>query len=172
MNNYSIAEIRQLEQQLFDFIRRYDTSYKITINRINISSSFMKRALCKECATGPSYYYHVSKPTPWLDGSLQMRTSQWSRDWIKRMASDWFLSSQPKHFRDIKEFSFILDSKGYLPSAHNKKGIDVPYKDNVIEMLSCDCGATVWAFNEKSVKKRPEITNRKGRYKYPQRFEY
>jgi hypothetical protein len=52
------------------------------------------------------------------------------------------------------------------------KGTPLNPRENVTEYVGCNCGATVWSFNDKSAKNRPEITNRKGRYKYPQKFAY
>lgn len=170
MNRFD--QLRNLDQEIQAILKRYDPTYKIEIVRINISSSFMARARCTECGKGPTYYYYIRKPFLWKNIRTAIATSKWIREWVKSFGSSWFLESEPKHFHDIQEFSFILENKQYRPTLFRTRGSDIKDKDNVIEMVGCDCGATVWAFNQKSVKNRPEITNRKGRYKYPQRFDY
>ena len=172
MNSLNMSEISELEREIFKYLRKYSSTYKMERIRINVSSSFMARAVCKECGEGPSYYYYVRKPFMWKDARQQITSSKWFRDWIKRLTSDWYLDSEPRYFHDIKEFSAGFEDAHYTPTLHMKRGFVQVEKDNVVEMLGCDCGATVWAFNQKSTKNRPEITNRKGRYKYPKDFEY
>jgi hypothetical protein len=172
MSNISLPDLQEIEQEIFQYLRMVDRAYKLQRVRINISSSFMARALCKECGKGPAYYYHVRLPFIWKDVSDQIIGSKWFRSWIKRLVSDWYLVSEPRYFRDISEFSASFPDAHYNPTAHMKRGLPKVEKDNVMEMLGCECGATVWAFNQKSTKNRPEVINRKGRYKYPRQFEY
>ena len=167
----SIEKIDKLDREIRAFLKKYDPMYKVEIIRINISSTFMARTRCAECGTGPTYYYYIRKPYLWKNVRQQITASKYNRNWIKRMSSDWYLVGHPRYFHDIEEFSFILEDKQYRPTLYRTRG-EVTQGDNVVEIVGCDCGATVWAFNQKSTKNRPEITNRKGRYKYPQRFEY
>jgi hypothetical protein len=162
MNNFN------LEKEVYAILAKYDPMRKMEKIRINISSSFMARARCIECGGHPDYYYQIRKPYMWKDISHQISTSKWMRGWLKRFTADWYLESEPKYFLDVKEFGFVLDDKHYVPTLFKNRGEPKTDRDNVVEIVGCGCGATVWAFNDKSTKNRPEITNRKGRYKYPQ----
>lgn len=161
----------ELEKDFHDFLKKYDPMYKVEIVKINVSSTFMVRARCRECGGPPNYYFYVRKPYLYKDVRAQQTTSKWLRSWVKRMTSDWYLDSEPRHFHDIEEFSFVMDDKHYIPTLHRSRNTN-KYKEDVVEFVGCDCGQTVWAFNQKSTKNRPEVTNRKGRYNYPNRFEY
>lgn len=172
MTSFS-AKIQSLEKDIHSFLKKMDPMYRPETIRINISSSFMARARCVKCGKSPSYYYSIRNPFLYEDVGYVISNSKWRRSWIKSMKGNWYLDSEPKYFHDIQEFSFILDDKQYRPTLFRiMKGGAVKDRDNVVEMLGCDCGATIWAFNQKSVKNRPEITNRKGRYKYPGKFDY
>lgn len=160
-----------LERDFHKLLRKYDPMYKIEIIKINISSPFMVRTRCVECGGAPNYYFYARKPYLYKEANQQVIGSKWMRGFVKRLTSDWYLDSEPRYFHDIEEFSFTLDDKGYLPNLHRSRG-GSKYKEDVIEFVGCDCGQTVWAFNQKSTKNRPEIVNRKGRYTYPNRFEY
>lgn len=146
--------------------------YKPEVIRINISSTFLMRARCKECGKGPDFYYGVMLPLKWKNVNNFLFVSTFNRDWITRMVSNWYLDFSPRHFKKLGDFSFGLEDKSYNPVFRRTRGTNIPERDNMVEFLGCDCGATVWAFNQKSTKARPEVTNRKGRYKYPQRFVY
>ena len=166
MNNFNI------DKEIRDILRKYDPSYRAEIIRVNISSSFISRARCAKCGKHPDYYYYVRKPYLWKTIGLHIASSKWFRKWISRMTADWYLDGAPKNFPDIKEFSFTLEDKHYLPTLYRVRGTPARDDQNVVEMAGCSCGGTLWAFNNKSVKDRQEITNRKGRYSYPQKFEY
>ncbi len=146
--------------------------YKPEVIRINISSTFMVRTRCQKCRSGPYYYYAVLKPYKWKNPRHAILFSNITRGWIQRMVSNWYLDFTPRHFNKMGDFSFNLEDKAYSPILHRVRGSNVNERDNVVEFIGCECGDTIWAFNDKSIKKRPEITNRKGRYKYPQRFVY
>jgi hypothetical protein len=161
----------ELSKEFHEFMKKYDPHYRAELIRINISSTFMVRARCIECGSAPTYYYQVRRPYLFFDVRHMGVTSQWLRRWVKRMTEDWYLDDQPRHFHDLKEFSFRLDDKHYLPTLHRARGLTRD-KDNSIEFVGCECTRTVWAFNQKSAQNRPEITNRKGKYTYPHRFEY
>lgn len=145
---------------------------KQEVVRINISSTFLTRARCKDCGKGPDFYYASMQPFKWKEIKHFLIYSKFSKRWVKRMVSNWYQEFSPRYFHDLGDFSFALEAKGFNPALHKSRGIDVLDRDNVVEYVGCECGATVWAFNEKSTKRRPEITNRKGRYKYPQKFAF
>ena len=146
--------------------------HKTETIQVNISSSFMKRTLCPDCHKGPDYYYPVMNTFIWKEVKYYVFVSKYARKWIKRMNSNWYLEWKPRNFTKLGDFSFALDGKSYIPLAHKVRGTNISERDNVTEFLGCECGSTLWAFNQKSKSKRPEVTNRKGRYKYPQKFVY
>lgn len=139
--------------------------------KVNISSSFMAKARCKECGKGPDYYYATLKPFMWKDVKHFLMFSSITKMWFAKKA-DWYKQFEPRHFTKVGDFTKKLEDKSYNPIVHRTKGADVSDRINIIEYVGCQCGATVWGFNNLSVQKRPEITNRKGRYKYPQKFVY
>jgi predicted RNA-binding Zn-ribbon protein involved in translation (DUF1610 family) len=146
--------------------------HKTEVIQINISTSFMKRTLCPECGKGPDFYYPVMNPFIWKDAKYFVLVSKYARKWVKRMNSSWYVEYKPRHFTKLGDFTFTLEGKSYNPTAHRVRGADITERDNITEFVGCECGATIWAFNQKSRAKRPEVTNRKGRYKYPQKFVY
>jgi hypothetical protein len=161
----------ELSKEFHEFMKKYDPYFKSELIRINISSTFMVRCRCIKCGSVPAYYYLSHKPYLFVDVRQMVQTSNWLRQWVKRMSEDWYLDEQPRLFNNISEFSFSVDDKSYLPTHHHVKGL-AQDKSNVIEFVGCRCTYTVWAFNQKSVKNRSEITNRKGKYAYHKRFEY
>jgi hypothetical protein len=165
------SKISDLEREFHDLMKKLDPHYKSELIRINISSSFMTRARCLKCGNKPEYYFAMRMPSRWFDVRDLLLISKWLRKYINRMTDDWYLDDKPHHFTNIKEFSFKLDDNHYEPTLHRSR-FSNKEKDKMIEFISCHCGFTVWAFNQKSVQNRPEIINRKGKYTYPNRFEY
>lgn len=159
--------------EFYNFLRAHNPFYKVEIIRINISSTFMMRARCRTCNGLPNYYYQVRNPFLYKDPYVQIKGSQWLRSLVKRMTSNWYLKYAPKDFLNINGFSFVLDGKHYSPTLHRIRNSDsYSYKDNIIEFVGCSCGTTIWAFNQKANKDRPEVVNRKGRYSYSPKFKY
>jgi hypothetical protein len=139
---------------------------------VNISSSFFKRAKCKDCGGGPNYYYPLRKPVLWDDPRQLLAASKWLRTFIKRLVEDWYLDATPKYFTEANEFSYSPSDKHFTPTRFRTRGLPTKQEDNVIDVMVCECGASVWWYNQKSVKNKPEIVNRKGKYGYPDRFEW
>ncbi len=166
------AKFSELEKQFRAMIKRFNPAYKVEVIHLNISSTFLMHACCKICGGRPAYYFRARKPYIYFDVNSRINTSAMIKSWTKSMSSNWYLKEQPKWFKDIKDFNFWLDHNYFVPTLHRSRNSEVKDKDNIIEMIGCDCGATAWAFNEKSVKNKPEITNRKGRYKFPEKFEH
>lgn len=160
------------EKELYAILKKFDSKYKPEIIRINISTTFLVRARCSKCGGYPYYYYWVANPILLKDIRNYLVISKWFRSLFKRMTYDWYLSFAPKYFHDIKDFSIILEDKKYNPALHKIRNITTKDNENILEFIGCHCGDTVWAFNDKSNKNRPEIINRKGRYKYPHGFEH
>lgn len=146
--------------------------YKQEVIRLNISSTFMVRTRCKNCGKGPDYYYAVGQPFKWVDVRSALVFSKKVKEWLVKIISNWYLSFTPRYFEKLGDFTFELEDKSYDPLFHRTRGGNCGIQNRVVEFVGCSCGQTVWAFNQKSVIKRPEVTNRKGRYKYPQRFVY
>ena len=144
---------------------------KPDVIKVNVSSSFMARARCKECGKGPDYYYATMKPFMWKEVKHFLLFSVFTKDWFAKKPG-WYKEFEPRYFTKIGDFSKRLEDKSYNPIVHRTKGADINDRYNVVEYVGCKCGATVWGFNILSAQKRPEITNRKGRYKYPQKFSY
>jgi hypothetical protein len=89
------------------------------------------------------------------------------------MSEDFYLTSYPKYYRKVLDaFSFKLSLKSYACIQYRSRGLPKSNEDTVTEFLSCACGQTVWAFNAKSTKLKPEVTNRKGKYSYPGVFDW
>lgn len=151
-------------------------SYKIEKIQINISSVFMARARCKECAGLPNFYYNI--PLPYLaeDPSTYYADMYLFRKIFKKVwdliKSDWYLNSDPKHFHSIHDFSTSIEGKSFNVKLKKNRGVANGFQNNIIEVLSCACGSTVWAFNQKSTKNKLEIFNRKGKYNYPKTFTF
>lgn len=146
--------------------------YIADAHNINISSSFLARARCKSCGKGPSFYFSVQKPYMYFLVNQRLFTSKAIRGWIKNLISNWHLPLSPKYCHNMGGFKLSFDDKHFIPILHRTRGSGVMDKNNIIDMISCDCGETTWAYNEKSIKDRPEITQRKGRYSYPQKFKF
>ena len=159
-----------IDRDFWEAISRFDDRYKPKTIGISLSSSFMARARCKFCTKPPSAYYACFKPNLWADATTYRRFSPRSTRWIRRMTSSWYKEFAPKEFHDIYEFTFRMDYKSYRPLLHRAVGADVSGRDNVIDCVSCECGRTIWAFNQTSNQKRLEVISRKGKYTYPQRF--
>jgi hypothetical protein len=158
------------EKDFWIAVTRLDPMYKPEIIRINISLAFMARARCKFCMSGPDYYYARVKPYTFESVQLYKRYTLRNKRWINRMCNSWYKEFKPRDFDDTYEFSFRLDCLQFRPTQNRVHNPRMSEQDNVIECLGCECGRSRWAFNQKSTKKRPEITNRKGRYTYPQKF--
>lgn len=158
------------ERNYWVVVTRLDPMYKPEIIRINISMSFMARTRCKFCGGMPDYYYARVKPYNFETVQFYKRYTLRNKRWIRRMCNSWYKDYQPRMFDDTYEFSFRLDCLQFRPAINRTRGSEMLERDNAIECLGCECGRSIWAFNQKSVKKRPEITNRKGRYSYPQKF--
>src|SRR5512135_1353899 len=130
--------------------------YKPELIRINISSTFMARARCKNCGKGPDYYYSVGQPFKWVDARSALVFSKKIKEWLTKIVSNWYLPFSPQFFKKLGDFTFSLEDKSYSPLFHRTRGANIGHHKRVVEFVGCECGATVWAFNEKSAVKRPE----------------
>jgi len=149
----------------------HDLIFKLEKTSVNISDSFVKRVCCKYCGKRPKYYFFSLKPYAFKDIKDNLSFSKLCSSQISRMCYDWYLKGHPRYYKKISYFEFHIN-KSYVPVFHRTVGFPTTEMDNVNEFLTCECGQTIWVFNEKSIKDRPEIKNRKGRYKYPLKFGY
>lgn len=133
------------------------------IININLSFPFMMKNRCKECSSLPCIYYYIRNRSLFLNPRKTARK-------YKRMCTDHYFWVSPKDVDSLVDFSHTAIYKGYSPAIYRSRGNRRPI--NMTEYLMCECGATSWAFNDKSVRECPEVVNRKSRGKYPQRFEF
>lgn len=143
--------------------------YKKNYVKINMSSTFLAKSICKECGEAPDTYYWINQPSLWINPRSSHAVFAWYKKFFKQINGSWYKKHEPRFFHSIKDFSFHWLEKGYKPSLHQH--ISINQVNNIVEYLSCPCGETVWAFSQKSAETRMEIKNRKARYKYPKRFE-
>jgi hypothetical protein len=139
--------------------------------RINISSSFRVRTCCKHCQGKPSFIYHIPLSFVWKDVADYLAESEYGRTFFTTLPRFVLMRIEPRLFNGITEFNLILDDKSFSPRAHYTKPMLMTKKPGqfvpLTEILSCKCGATTWAFNQRSVIFRPEVVMRKGKYCYP-----
>lgn len=141
---------------------------KHTVN-INLSSAFIQRTRCPHCLQYPIEYYWYNNGNLYKDVRMSQSMFMWIKKLTKRFNSSWYKKYQPRNFNNIENFSFYWMDMSYRPILHHKIGV---YSvENLIEFLTCPCGKSIWAFNQKSTQSRMEIKNRKGRYNYPKKFE-
>jgi hypothetical protein len=137
--------------------------------RVNLSSSFIARTKCRECGLPPDDYYYVNHALYFSDPRSASKVFDWFKKYISNIVGYWYKRHQPRIFHNMKAFTVRWPEQSYKPTLHQHR--DVKYDGNITEYLSCPCGRTVWAFNSIMAEHRPEIKNRKARYRYPQKFE-
>lgn len=142
--------------------------YKPEVIRINLSEPFIMRAKCKHCGGSPIIYYYLRNPTMWFDPRKAMDRANYIRLLIKQLQAKG-LFEQPKNYTSVSALSYDTENR-YRPRMHRTRGSNPVF--DVVEFVTCDCMKTTWAYSDKAVAGRPEITNRKSRYKYPLKFEF
>lgn len=119
--------------------------------------------------TGPSDYFVQGLAVKWYNPKRIQEMQKTSCKYINRMCQDFYFADAPKWFIGIIAFNWYHHGKSYNPALHAKRGVIAV--EEPAEFLSCDCGRTTWAFSEKAIQYRREISQRKARYKYPHKFE-
>ncbi len=144
--------------------------WKPYVVRVNLSSTFVVKNKCPYCNKSANEYFWVNLPPYYYDPKSSQELFNWIKNYIKRIipSVSWYAKAQPRHFKSLKDFSVYWSEKSYKAALH--RNLNIELTDHVIEFLSCPCGRTLWAFNQKDAEERPEINNRKARYKYPQKF--
>lgn len=132
---------------------------------IKLSSTFVKRAVCKHCGKGPCRVFFVRNTTFYKNPKYVQEQFEFIRKNVKRMCTDFYLEGDPSFFENTSDFKFPLQFKGYNPKAHRTRG--ATNKNNVTECASCECGRTTWQFNYKSSQDRKEISMRQAPRNFP-----
>lgn len=145
---------------------------KVEVSTVNISSTFLMRCVCKECGSGPYIHYAIRKPLVWDEPKQLLSASKWLRRYVQRMVQDWYLDAEPKYFHSLRELTFSLTDKHFVPSHFRTKGFPSDPRNNVVDIMQCECSATVWWYSQQAIKDKPEVVNRKGKYCYPKKFEW
>lgn len=119
---------------------------KREIIRINVSSSFVARARCKKCGSGPEYYYNGFKDISYRDHNRQKQRHM--------------------PFKRITKFSYHPLSV-YRPLMHNHRAISSVHDNwEYYEEVLCRCQKTKWSLKQKLLHNRRDITDKKGRMFY------
>jgi len=160
-----LSNLNEFHKQLMYLIHSSNPSFKQETIKINISSSFMARAKCFVCKTGPEYFIYEVKPYPFWDYTKSAKYFAYMQKYIG-LNNNWFSSFHPKEINRMSYLFFTLQNKSVSARSH-QHNIPLYNQDYIDELASCACGSHIWFFNQKSVKNQPEIVNRKGKYKYP-----
>jgi hypothetical protein len=136
--------------------------------KISASFSFILKSRCKYCGSHPVEYYRTGNGWLFEDIKDFLSRFRWVQQSDKRMCDDFYLYDDPKDFKTVTLFSYNVDFCHYNPTLHHKRG--VPKTRDYNEFLACECGKTSWVFKQRSVKNRPEISNRQARVKYDKKI--
>jgi hypothetical protein len=145
------------------------STYTPEIIYINLSSSFMARARCKYCQSGPTEYSVEKGPNPIRDHSIVRKHFNIVKKVYKKICYDFYLDTNPSAFNSLAMFKHSPSYKSLSSHAFRSRLYE---KSECKETLWCPCGLTAWAFNNKGSRRRPEISQRKARYRYPHKFDY
>jgi len=142
--------------------------------RVNCSLSFPARAICKECGSPPTFYYRQRKKIPKQDVRDAMQVSLGKYIKPGHLLSSWYFEydPDPKTMNQLSEFAFTLEGKSFKPARHQNRFGGVKAENFYIDLLECNCSATVWAFQQTGSQKRPEIVHRQARSAYPKKFSW
>ena len=143
-------------------------NYKREVVKIKLSTPFVTRTRCKHCGETPSIYYYVYNSTLWATPDSIRRMFAILSKHVNRMGTSFYQQDDPKDYRGLSTFSQGTGFRKFSPRLRQTRGINTDF--DVTEYLMCPCGASMYAFNQKSIKRRPEIVNRKARKTYPNRF--
>lgn len=135
---------------------------------VNLSSSFLVRALCQKCHSPPKNYHCLSNPKVFVNPHKGKQTAESVIEYLL------FLTEDAKHMKAqdivVSDLSGITFFKSFNPLLHRTRG-NHP-NDNVSECLICGCGSTIWWFSNRINKYKPEIANKKCKYNYYKLFNH
>lgn len=128
----------------------------------------MSRARCKKCGGTPTHYFIEFNNYYFTDLKIEIFILDWTKKYMKQFSHNSYLSSSPKSYSNINHLSHKVDYKASRPRLNKSRGID--NATNIKECVGCKCGKTVWAFEQKAYKDKPEIFNRKSKSSYTKEF--
>lgn len=146
---------------------RYDS--KPEIIKVRLSTSFMVRARCKHCKGAPEIYYFLRNPTMWFNPRKALDQANYIKQLLEILQKHGF-KDDPKHYTSASYLSHDVIYAKYRPRMHRTRGSNPVF--DIVEFLTCDCMKTTWAYSDKAISNRPEITCRKARARYPLKFEF
>lgn len=145
-------------------------TYKHEVIKVNLSTPFLTRARCKACGKHPTIYYYARNPVMWNNPRKVLEQFAFYIGYFKRACSDFYLDDSPASFTKANYFSYEVPFKGFNPKLHRTRGAHPVF--NYTEFVACECGESIWAFTDKSIRSRPEIVMRKAKYNFPQKFNF
>jgi len=133
------------------------------LKKVKINGSFprMVSTKCKNCLTGPTYYYRNWSAEYFRDVNSHKKFMP------KKFRKDFYLYFDPIHYDTIYDFSFQTYYKSYSPRKHYIRN----HESRIRQFFTCSCSQTMWGFKYDYVKNRPEIINRRAPINYPTKFE-
>lgn len=144
--------------------------YKSEIIKVSVSSTFVSRSRCRKCTTTPSIYFYSRNPISWYDPNRAKSVFEFVKKYCKRLCPEDYKFDDFVYSSKIGYYNHPVNYKGYKPKLHRTRGVNPIF--DMVEYLTCECGHTIWAFSEKSVSNRPEISQRKAKYKHNNKFFY
>lgn len=143
---------------------------KYEVVKINLSTPFVVRSRCKVCGNYPSIYYYIRNPVIWNDPRRMQEYFSFYYKHIKRLCSNYYLNDSPTSFTSANFLSEEIPFRSFKPKLHHTRGFPSVY--NYTEFITCKCGGSVWAYTDKSIRSRLEISMRKSRSIFPQKFNF
>lgn len=143
--------------------------YKPEIIRVRLSTPIMVRTRCKHCMGLPSIYYYLRNPTMWFSPRKALDASSHIKKLIGLIQQRSPILP-PKYYTSASLLAHNIMYAKYRPKLHRTRGCSAVF--DVVEILTCDCMQTTWAFTDKAVSNRPEIACRKARYRFPNKFSF
>jgi len=138
--------------------------------KVNLSSSFLSRACCIKCGSRPKYYFYSRNPIMWYDPYKNRELFDFVKKYMNRMSPEDYVLNDFVSANKIGYYNHPVPYKGYKPKLHRTRGTNPVF--DLVEHLTCECGASVWSFAEKSISNKPEIFQRKSRYKHKNKFTF
>jgi len=144
--------------------------YKSEVIKVNLSTPFLVRSRCKGCGKYPTIYYYARNPVMWNNPRKILEQFSFYSKFFKRACSDFYLDDNPSSFTSMHYFEYQVPFKNFNPKLHRTRGAHPVF--NYTEFVTCECGGSIWAFTDKSIKSRMEIISRKARVNLPQKFNF
>lgn len=115
--------------------------------KLNLSSTFFAKSICKKCGSVPTYYYLLKCSKYHKSISDSKKITQIIQRSSKKFNSNYYLLDKPSSFNSIKNFS-IKNFLKYKTRIHSNYSVS-KYDGNLyIDCFSCSCRHTVWQFKQ------------------------